>query len=147
MQHMSERLSDNSSKSKYTLQGRGWDFLKDVEISSEHKISLEGWDTLERHIVTNPGQTLKKIEEAFRNGNEVELMSEVEGKNFTTTVVFTQISRHSSPFKDGHAIVQALGAIVSPTNTDSDVSVEFNLDEHNTPTCGSFMRTTKMPED
>lgn len=145
MQHMSDRLSDNSSK--HALQGRGWDFLKDVEISSEHKISLEGWDTLERHIVTNPGQTLKKIEEAFRNGNEVELMSEVEGKNFTTTVVFTQISRHSSPFKDGHAIVQALGAIVSPTNTDSDVSVEFNLDEHNTPTYGSFMRTTKMPEN
>lgn len=143
---MPDRLFDNSSKPKYTLEGRGWDFLKDVKISSEHKISLEGWDTLERHIVTNPEQTLKEIEEAFRNGSEVELVSEVNGKNFTTTVVFTQISRHSSPFKDGHAIVQALGAIVSPTNTDSDVSVEFNLDENNTPTYGSFMRTTKMPE-
>lgn len=119
MQHMSKRLFDNLS---HTPKDRGWEFLEGLK----HEISLEGWGTLESHIVTNPEQTLKKIEEAFRNGNEVELMSEVEGKNFTTTVVFTQISRHSSPFEGVHAIVQALGAIVSPTNTDSDVSVEFN---------------------
>lgn len=87
------------------------------------------------------------IEEAFRNGSEVELVSEVDGKDFTTRAAFTQISRYSSPFEDGHTIVQALGAIVSPTNTDPSISVEFNLDEHNTPTYGSFMKTTKIPED
>ena len=60
MQHMSE-IFDDSSKSKYTLQGRGWEFLEDLKISSEHKISLEGWDTLERHIVTNSSKDRKSV--------------------------------------------------------------------------------------
>lgn len=142
---MPERLSNDSSK--YTLRGQGWEFLENLKNSSEHGVSLEGWDTLERHIVTNPEKTLKEIEEAFRNGSEVKLVSEVDGKGFTTRAVFTQISRYLSPFEDGHTIVQALGAIVSPTNTDPSISVEFNLDEHNIPTYGSFMKTTKIPED
>lgn len=151
---MSEILGGDTHKYHSLQQGEGWEFLRKCEDP------IEVFETLVRHTITNPEETLKAMAGAIRGGT-VTIQSESEyGDLCTTKVTIEQISRGESPFNEGQLLVQAVGVIIEPEDTNADpiLFVDFILEKRQEgegegerdeyiATYGSFIKLIKIPDD